>query len=184
MRHILEYEDHDIKDLLGDMEGVGQAIPVKASIWIQYVSKDEYYDAVKILTTDVFYATGNEDQDALAALKLIADGKFEYFPMETSGHYSKEEIQEIAKDYLRDKDSYKKIYLKEGKSGNALDAFADDLGSESLALSREIGGPYEYSEDAESTFKVYIAPPSDPRHRKDGFYTIRKPINVIEYKTR
>jgi hypothetical protein len=74
--------------------------------------------------------------------------------------------------------------MKAGKSGNALDAFADDLGSESLALSKEIGGPYGYSEDAESTFKVYIAPPSDPSHRKGEFYTIRKPINVVEYKTR
>ena len=184
MKHLLEYEDHDIKDLLGDMEGIGQANPVKASVWLQYVSKDEDYDANKILTTDVFYATGNEDQDALAALQLIADGKFEYSPMETSGHYSKDEIQGIAKDYLRDKDSYKQIYLKSGKSGNALDAFADDLGSESLALSGEIGGPYDYSEDAESRFKVYIAPPSDPSHRKGEFYRISSPINIVEYKTR
>ena len=184
MKHLLEYEDHDIKDLLGDMEGIGQTNPVKASVWLQYVSKDEDYDANKILTTDVFYATGNEDQDALAALQLIADGKFEYSPMETSGHYSKDEIQGIAKDYLRDKDSYKQIYLKSGKSGNALDAFADDLGSESLELSREIGGPYDYSEDAESRFKVYIAPPSDPSHRKGEFYRISSPIDVVEYKTR
>jgi hypothetical protein len=184
MRHLLEYEDHDIKDLLGDMEGIGQAIPVKASIWIQYSDLDNTYDAIKNITTDEFYATGDEDQDALAALQLIVDGKFDYTPMETSGSFPKSEIQAIAKDYLRDKYSYKKIYLKKGKSGNALDAFADDLGSESLALSREIGGPYDYSEDAESTFKVYIAPPSDPSHRKDEFYTIRKPINVIEYKTR
>ena len=184
MKHLLEYEDHDIKDLLGDMEGIGQANPVKASVWLQYVSKDEDYDANKILTTDVFYATGNEDQDALAALQLIADGKFEYSPMETSGHYSKDEIQEIAKDYLRDKDSYKQIYLKSGKSGNALDAFADDLGSESLTLSIEIGPPYDYSEDAESRFKVYIAPPSDPSHRKGEFYRISSPINIVEYKTR
>ena len=185
MKHLLEYDDHDIKDLIGDLEGIGQVNPAKASIWLQYVSKDEYYDANKILTTDRFYVTGDEDQDALAALQLIADGKFEYFPIEDSRlYYSKEEIQEIAKDYLRDKDSYKKIYLKAGKSGNALDAFADDLGSESLALSKEIGGPYGYSEDVESTFKVYIAPPSDPSHRKGEFYTIRKPINVVEYKTR
>ena len=184
MRHLLEYEEHDVRDLLGDMEGIGQTNPAKASIWLQYVSKDEYYDANKILTTDRFYATGDEDQDALAALQLIADGKFEYSPMETSGHYSKDEIQEIAKDYLRDKDSYKQIYLKSGKSGNALDAFADDLGSESLALSGEIGGPYDYSEDAESRFKVYIAPPSDPSHRKGEFYRIPSPINIVEYKTR
>ena len=184
MRHLLEYEDHDVRDLLGDLEGIGQANPAKASIWLQYVSKDEDYDANKILTTDVFYATGNEDQDALAALQLIADGKFEYSPMETSGHYSKDEIQGIAKDYLRDKDSYKQIYLKSGKSGNALDAFADDLGSESLALSIEIGPPYDYSEDAESRFKVYIAPPSDPSHRKGEFYRISSPIDVVEYKTR
>ena len=184
MKHLLEYDDHDIKDLLGDMEGIGQANPVKASVWLQYISKDEDYDANKILTTDVFYATGNEDQDALAALQLIADGKFEYSPMETSGHYLKDEIQEIAKDYLRDKDSYKQIYLKSGKSGNALDAFADDLGSESLALSIEIGPPYDYSEDAESRFKVYIAPPSDPSHRKGEFYRISSPINIVEYKTR
>ena len=184
MKHLLEYEDHDIKDLLGDMEGIGQANPVKASVWLQYISKDEDYDANKILTTDVFYATGNEDQDALAALQLIADGKFEYSPMETSGHYSKDEIQGIAKDYLRDKDSYKQIDLPSGKSGNALDAFADDLGSESLALSIEIGPPYDYSEDAESRFKVYIAPPSDPSHRKGEFYRVSSPINIVEYKTR
>ena len=181
MRHILEYEDHDIKDLLGDMEGIGQAVPVKASIWIQYSDLDNTYDAIRNISTEEFYASGDEDQDALAALQLIVDGKFDYAPMETSGSFPKSEIQAIAKDYLRDKDSYKKIYLKEGKSGNALDAFADDLSAESLSLAQE-DSTYPYETKAE--FKVFIAPPGDPSHRKNEFYVIPNPANVVEYKTK
>ena len=44
MRHILEYEDHDVRDLLKDLEGVGHADKSKASIWIEIVTKDDYLD--------------------------------------------------------------------------------------------------------------------------------------------
>lgn len=31
MKHILEYEDHDIQDLLGDLEGIGQTKTYRGS---------------------------------------------------------------------------------------------------------------------------------------------------------
>ena len=179
MKHLLEYEDHDFKTLLGDLERVGQAVPVKASIWIQYSDLDNTYDAIRNISTDEFYASGDEDTDALKALQLIVDGKFDYIPMETSGGYPKSEIQAIAKDYLDSKDTYKQIYTRSGKTGNALDAFANDLAIESLDLAQEFNTyPYETKAD----FKVFIAPPGDPSHRKDEFYVIPNPVNVTEYK--
>ena len=179
MKHLLEYDDHDIKDLLGDLEGIGQAIPAKASLWIQYSDLDNTYDAIRNISTDAFYASGDEDVDALKALQLIVDGKFDYIPMEKSGSFPKSEIQAIAKDYLTSKDTYKQMYTKSGETGNALDAFANDLAIESLDLAQEFN-TYPYETTAE--FKVFIAPPGDPSHRKDEFYVIPNPTNVIEYK--
>ena len=181
MKHLLEYEEHDIESLLRDLESVGHAIPVKASIWIQYSDLDNYYDAIRNISTDEFYATGDEDVDALKALQMIVDGKFDYTPMETSGSFPKSEIRAIAKDYLTSKDTYKQIYARSGKTGNALDAFANDLGMESLDLAQEFSTyPYE----TKSKFKVFIAPPGDPNHRKDEFDVIPNPTDVVDYKTK
>ena len=111
---------------------------------------------------------------------MIVDGKFEYAPLdlyETKG-FPKEEVREIAKDYLKGKDAYKKIYLRQGKSGNALDAFANDFAIESLNLIAE-ENPTFVAEKA--NFKVYIAPPENSVHQKDKFYTIPNPVNVVEY---
>ena len=113
MRHILEYEDHNVRDLLKDLEGVGHADKAKASIWIEIVTKDDYLDCQNVITTEPFYATGDPDRDGETVLQMIVDGEFEYAPLdlyETKG-FPKEEVQEIAKDYLKGKDAYKKIYL-------------------------------------------------------------------------
>ena len=194
MKHILEYEEHEIRGLLGNLEGVGQSRPVQASIWLEYLYGKAPYAISKILTTEKFYASGDRDLDSSQALRLISEGEFSMEnptreilkgKASTSAEipeFTRWEIQDSAKDYHRSVENYKKIYSTMKKEGqNALTAFVSDLGAESLAKSvnRE---DFEATDEPEVHYKVYIAPPGDDCHRDNNFWTLPHPVDVVEYK--
>lgn len=194
MKHILEYDKHEIEDLLGDLEGIGQAQKMRASIWIEYLEGRSSHSIKRVITTDDFYATGDPDLDAKQILQKIAEGKFEYAEPdkvqkgkdlpEHGGIYlfPREEVQQLGKEYLRDFESYKQMYLRKNQSGkNGLDAFASDLGVESLEKFQEEDPTWWSGDDLKSEFKVFIAPPASPYHDKLSMYTLPNPTDVVEY---
>ena len=196
MKHILEYEEHDLKDLLGDLEGIGQSKKVKASVWIEYLQGRSSHSIKRVILTDDFYATGDPDVDAKQVLQKIADGKFEYAEPdkvekgkdlpEHGGIYlfPKEEVQQLGKEYLRDFEPYKQMYLRRGIASvgkNGLDAFASDLGAESLEKFKEEDPTWWNEEGLKSEYKVFIAPPTSPYHDKNSMYTLPNPTNIVEY---
>lgn len=193
MKHLLEYEDHDIKDLLGDLEGIGQSKKVKASVWIEYL-EGRASDCIKrVILTDEFYASGDRDADAKQVLQKIAGGEFEYSEPpkpsagrdlpETPGIYlfPREDVQQLGEKYLKDFDRYKKVYGQRNKVGNGLDAFASDLGSETLDKFKEEDSRWWIGDDLKSNFKVFIAPPNSPYHDRNSMYTLPNPVDVVEY---
>lgn len=195
MKHLLEYEEHDIKSLLGDLEGIGQSRPVQASIWLEYnYGRTSWATISKILTTEKFYASGDKDIDSSQILRVISEGKFttenttrETFKGKASTwpeipEFTPEEIEDTAKVYYRDEEAYKKMYSIRNKGEkNALTAFVSDLGIEAIdkSVSRE---DFESKDAPDVHYKIYIAPPGSDCHRENNFYTLPNPVDVIEYK--
>ena len=83
LRHILEYEDSDILDLLGSMDRVGQTKNYVGTLWARfhtYRLLDDYWskspEYMCFLKTEPFYGTGDEDRDNAIMLQKIQSGNF------------------------------------------------------------------------------------------------------------
>ncbi len=86
LRHILEYEDHEIQDLMGDLDSVGQMKSLQGTLWAHFTTyklDDDYWtvnpDIMCFLKTEPFYATGDYyhvDRDESIMLQQIQKGAF------------------------------------------------------------------------------------------------------------
>ena len=79
MKHILEYEDHDIQDLLGDLEGIGQTNTYRGALWVSFnafKSSGRLIHDVDFcyLMTEPIFGTGDESRDKALVLKKIQEG--------------------------------------------------------------------------------------------------------------
>ena len=81
MKHLLEYEEHEIRGLLGDLEKIGQTKKVQAKVEVSFsgfrrsngsVSSLEY----DLIVTSPFWSTGTEEGDRRKVLDLIQRGEF------------------------------------------------------------------------------------------------------------
>jgi hypothetical protein len=86
LRHILEYEDHEIQDLMGDLDSVGQMKSLQGTLWAHFTTykiDDDYWtsnpEIMCFLKTEPFYATGDHyhvDRDESIMLQKIQNGAF------------------------------------------------------------------------------------------------------------
>ena len=81
LRHILEYEDHEIRDLLGDLETVGQSAKRTYSLWVEIPSFTYYAGYTNKLRVPValgkpFWSKGNLLADQETILETLANGNF------------------------------------------------------------------------------------------------------------
>jgi hypothetical protein len=83
LRHILEYDDSDIRDLLGDLDSIGQTKNYVGTLWARfhtYRLLDDYWskspEYMCFLKTEPFYGTGDEDRDNAIMLQKIQSGNF------------------------------------------------------------------------------------------------------------
>ena len=83
LRHILEYDEADVRDLMGDLEAVGQMKSYKGTLWARfntYRLMSDYWsynpEIVCFLETEPFYGTGDEDKDRAIMLEKIQKGEF------------------------------------------------------------------------------------------------------------
>ena len=81
MKHILEYENHDIQDLMQDLEGIGQTKAYRGALWVTFnVFKSSgrlIYDVVFCyLMTEPIFGTGDESRDKGLVLKKIQEGRW------------------------------------------------------------------------------------------------------------
>jgi len=83
MKYILEYEDHEIRDLLGDLDRVGQTRNYVGTLWARFNTfrlGENYWsynpEYVCFLKTDPIYGTGDEVKDKSLMLKAIQSGRF------------------------------------------------------------------------------------------------------------
>jgi hypothetical protein len=83
LRHILEYDDSDIRDLLGNLDSIGQTKNYVGTLWARfhtYRLLDDYWskspEYMCFLKTEPFYGTGDEDRDNAIMLQKIQSGNF------------------------------------------------------------------------------------------------------------
>ena len=81
LKYILEYEDHEIKDLLGDLETVGQASKRTYSLWVSLPSfkfNTGYSTGLKLLLAlgDPFWSRGSLRADEPLILDSLRRGNF------------------------------------------------------------------------------------------------------------
>jgi hypothetical protein len=86
LRHILEYEDHEIQDLMGDLDSVGQMKSLQGTLWARFATyklDDDYWtsnpEIMCFLKTELFFATGDHyhvDRDESIMLQKIQNGAF------------------------------------------------------------------------------------------------------------
>ena len=86
LRHILEYEDHEIQDLMGDLDSVGQMKSLQGTLWAHFTTyklDDDYWtsnpEIMCFLKTEPFFATGDHyhvDRDESIMLQKIQNGSF------------------------------------------------------------------------------------------------------------
>ena len=87
LRHILEYEDHEIQDLMGDLDSVGQMKSLQGTLWARFATyklDDDYWshnpETMCFLKTEPFFATGDHyhvDRDESIMLQKIQNGDFD-----------------------------------------------------------------------------------------------------------
>lgn len=83
LRHILEYEDHEIKDLLGDLETVGQASKRTYSLWVSLpffkfntYTRDSTGLKLLLALGDPFWSRGSLRADEPLILDSLRRGDF------------------------------------------------------------------------------------------------------------
>jgi hypothetical protein len=87
LRHILEYEDHEIQDLMGDLDSVGQINSLQGTLWARFATyklDDDYWSSspeiMCFLKTKPFFSTGDHyhvDRDESIMLQKIQNGDFD-----------------------------------------------------------------------------------------------------------
>lgn len=140
MKHLLEYEEHEIRGLLGDLEKIGQAKKVQAKVEASFsgfrrsngsVSSLEY----DLIVTSPFWSTGTEEGDNRKVLDLIQRGEFEAkFP----SWMSPESIDSVKKGSPRIIEKIEKGSLMErSRSFTSLTEFLEDLQAELEELNKK-----------------------------------------------
>ena len=86
MKHILEYDEADIRDLMGDLDSVGQMKSLQGTLWARFMTyklDDDYWtsspEIMCFLKTEPFYASGDHyhvDRDESIILQQIQKGAF------------------------------------------------------------------------------------------------------------
>jgi hypothetical protein len=81
MKHILEYENHDIQDLLGDLEGIGQTKTYRGALWASFNTFKYAWGLLHdedfcYLMTEPIFGSGDESRDKGLVLKKIQNGEW------------------------------------------------------------------------------------------------------------
>jgi hypothetical protein len=180
MKHILEYDEADIRELIGDLRSVGQTKDAQFTLWFENKTNAQSHETFTVLTTLPFATTGDEVKDSDIALKMIADGEFEggsFGSFGSARQYTLKVAQEAANDYYRDRERYGKISAMRGKGETALHAFCSDLAYE---FQERFGDPFETGR-SQTDFKGFIANPGEKIHQNYAFFTLPNPVDQIEY---
>ncbi len=173
MKYILEYDETDLRDLMGDLDSVGQMKSYKGTLWARfntYKLSSDYWSSspviVCFLETEPFYGTGDENKDKTIMFQKIQKGEFVRPKHPDARSWaSLRSGNDVAIDLLE-----KRGVQSLAKTCSDIDDLIEKL-RESLVLVQkyslkgQLGKTrYTYSEEAASTVLVYgfIGPEESP----------------------
>ena len=173
MKYILEYDEKDIRDLMGDLDAVGQMKTFRGTLWARFntfrLSDGSWtYNSVSFcfLETDPFYGTGNEDKDKTLMLEKIQSGDFSRPNNPDARPWSTLRAGNEAVIALLEKRIIQSLSETCSTMEDLLEELRESLvSSQKSALQGELNKTmYPYSEEAASTVLVYgfLAPEGSP----------------------
>lgn len=157
MRHILEYEEHELRDLLSDLEGVGQATKSEFRVNVVFSGfrrADGSTPEVEFdpIYTSPFWTSGDKEKDSQRALDLIKEGKFKAkFP--TVDRISLQSGSRWVMDLV-----WPEALVKRAQSSPTLEEFLDSL----LRDLRETNKKYIKRFEPRVRLTAVLAPVGDP----------------------
>jgi len=162
MKHILEYENHDIQDLMQDLEGIGQTKAYRGALWVNFnvfKSANRFFHDVDFcyLMTEPIFGTGDESRDKGLVLKKIQEGRWTRPPFDKEEKIFGSGYSEIIKN------------LSENHLTTLSKGFTD-LDSFSLQVEKALEEAQEiYVSNAEIFKAGYLNPREAKRVRTFGF---------------
>lgn len=173
LRHLLEYDDSDIRDLLGNLDRVGQTKNYVGTLWARfhtYRLLDDYWskspEYMCFLKTEPFYGTGDESRDNAIMLQKIQRGNF-FRPNDPDARSwaSLKKGNPMVVDFLE-----KRKVQSLAKTCSTMDELVDQIRenlvrAQQYALQGQLDKTrYMYSEKSASTVLVYgfLAPEGSP----------------------
>ena len=172
MKYILEYDEADIRSLMGDLETVGQMKTYKGTLWAHfktYKLGSGYWTYTPVivcfLETDPFYGTGDEDKDKAIMFQKIQEGEFvRPSHPDARSWASLRSGNDVAIDLLE-----KRVIQSRSKTCSDIDDLIEELreslvACQKFALEGQLYKTKYLNEDAASTVLVYgfIGPEESP----------------------
>lgn len=173
MKYILEYDEKDIRDLMGDLDAVGQMKTFRGTLWARFntfrLSNGSWsYSPVSFcfLETGPIFGTGDETKDKALMLEAIQSGNFSRPNNPDARSWSALRAgNEIVIDLLE-----KRIIQSRSKTCSTVEDLLGELrdslvASQKFALQGELHKTrYYLSEDSASSVLVYgfLAPEGSP----------------------
>ena len=173
LRHILEYDEADLRDLMGDLNKVGQMNPYRGTLWAHFNTYrlfNDYWsthpEILCFLETEPFFGTGDEDKDKAIMLQKIQRGEFKRPSHPDVRSWSSLRTgNKVAVDLME-----KRRVQSLSKTCSTIDELLQEMkdvlvGSQKYALQGQLNRTrYPYSEEAASTVLVYgfIGPEGSP----------------------
>ena len=163
MKYILEYEEADVRSLMGDLDAVGQMKTYKGTLWAHfktYKLGSGYWTYTPVivcfLETDPFYGTGDEDKDKAIMFQKIQKGEFvRPSHPDARSWASLRSGNDVAIDLLE-----KRVIQSRSKTCSDIDDLIEELreslvACQKFALEGQLYKTKYLNEDAASTVLVY-----------------------------
>jgi hypothetical protein len=173
LRHILEYDEADLRDLMGDLDTIGHMKKWRGTLWAHfntYKLSSDYWSTFPVivcfLETDPFYGTGDEDKDKAIMLQKIQRGEFKRPRHPDARSWSSLQTGNKAASDLMEKRSIQSLSKSCSTIDELLQKMKEDLvRTQKYSLSGQLNKTrYLYSEEAASTVLIYgfIGPEESP----------------------
>lgn len=173
MKYILEYDEADIRSLMGDLDTIGHSKSYKGTLWARFNTYrlfNDYWSSspviVCFLETEPFYGTGDENKDKAIMMEKIQKGEFVRPKHPDARSWaSLRSGNDVAIDLLE-----KRVIQSRSKTCSDIDDLIEEL-RESLVAAQKFAlegqlhrTKYPYSEEAASNVLVYgfIGPEESP----------------------
>lgn len=179
MKHILEYEEHEIRGLLGDLEKIGQAKKVQAKVEINFSGYRRVSGSVStldynLIVTPPFWSTGTEEGDFRKTLSLIQSGEFEtQFPK----WMNPESIDAVKKGSPKITEKLEKESLVErSRKFTTLKEFLEDLQMEVKELN------IKYSRNKRNLVFLWAVVAPEGSSKIDFLHTFKSPKAGVNFE--